>query len=337
MSQMSLLSTDDVEAVGGEPARAARLFADFVATSAAEVPLPGVDTPRRLEALAALGRRDLSLARLAEGHLDAVAVLHEIEGTRPTAAQRWGVWAARPPQPVVRATPTAQGWTLDGVKPFCSGARVCTHALVTAEADDGYRLFAVALDQNGVRAVEGTWPALGMAGSDSLDVSFDQAVARPVGDPEDYLRRPGFQHGGIGVAACWLGGAHAVADTLYRRASEGRLNEHAAAHLGAVDIALHAADTVLRQAAADIDADPHDRARQAALRSMRVRAVAAQTCADVLDRVGRATGAGPLCRDEEHARTAADLTVYVRQHHAEGDLAALGHALGDRATEGHTR
>jgi hypothetical protein len=41
-------------------------------------------------------------------------------------------------------------------------------------------------------------------------------------------------------------------------------------------------------------------------------------------RVGRALGAGPLCHDEAHARRVADLTVYLRQHHAEGDLAELG-------------
>jgi hypothetical protein len=31
-----------------------------------------------------------------------------------------------------------------------------------------------------------------------------------------------------------------------------------------------------------------------------------------------------LCHDERHARAVADLTVYLRQHHAEADLAELG-------------
>jgi hypothetical protein len=41
-------------------------------------------------------------------------------------------------------------------------------------------------------------------------------------------------------------------------------------------------------------------------------------------RTDRALGPGPLCLDEQHARAVADLTVYVRQSHAERDLAALG-------------
>ncbi|MFF1379755.1 acyl-CoA dehydrogenase [Streptomyces sp. NPDC058308] len=309
---------------GAPERRTAELFARFVAEEAADVPLPGRSTARRFAALTALGRRDLSLARLAEGHLDAVAIRHEVEGSSPGPGERWGVWAARPPGPGVRAARTGRGWTLSGLKPYCSGARACTHALVSADADDGYRLFAVALEHPGVTPVPGTWPAIGMAGSDSLDVSFADVPARAVGEVDAYLERPGFLHGGVGVAACWLGGAHAVAAPLYERAAAGRLNDHAAAHLGAVDLLLHTAGTLMRQAGEDIDADPLDARGEARVRGLRVRALVEKVCTEVLERVGRATGAGPLCHDEEHARAVADLTVYVRQHHAEANLAELG-------------
>ncbi|MFJ4715542.1 acyl-CoA dehydrogenase [Streptomyces sp. NPDC088785] len=305
-------------------ARAGELFADFVAKEAADVPLPGRATARRFAALAGLGRRDLSLARLAEGHLDAAAILHETEGTLPAPDERWGVWAARPPGPGVRARRTGQGWLLSGLKPYCSGARSCTHALVTADADDGYRLFAVALGHPGVRPVDGTWPAVGMRGSDTLDVTFADVPARAVGGPDGYLDRPGFLHGGIGVAACWLGGAQAVATALYDRAAGGGLNDHAAAHLGSVDLLLHTAGTMVREAGDAIDADPLDRRGEARLRGLRVRALVERVCTEVMGHVGRATGAGPLCHDERHARAVADLTVYVRQHHAESNLAELG-------------
>jgi hypothetical protein len=35
-------------------------------------------------------------------------------------------------------------------------------------------------------------------------------------------------------------------------------------------------------------------------------------------------GPGPLCSDDVHARRVADLTIYLRQSHAERDLADLG-------------
>ena len=72
-----------------------------------------------------------------------MAILAELGGPRPEPGSRWGVWAANPPGPNVTATRERDGWLLEGTKQYCSGARICTHALVTAAADDGARLFAV--------------------------------------------------------------------------------------------------------------------------------------------------------------------------------------------------
>ncbi|WP_306208861.1 acyl-CoA dehydrogenase [Actinoplanes sp. RD1] len=286
-----------------------------------DLPLPGHgETRRRLQTLIDIARVDLVHARLAEGHADAVAIRAELGAPPVAAGQRWGVWAAAPDS--VKASRTADGWQLDGDRPWCSGAAWCTHALVTAVADDGPRLFAVRADAGTPR--DGTWPAVGMAGSDSRTVRFTAAPAEPVGGPGDYVGRPGFWHGGVGVAACWYGGALGVADTLY---AATRTSPHVLAHLGAVDVALGAARAVLDAAADEIDADPE---RDAFALALRVRATVERAATEVLDRVGRALGAGPLCRDERHARRVADLTVYLRQSHAEADLEQLGKLAAER-------
>jgi hypothetical protein len=114
---------------------------------------------------------------------------------------------------------------------------------------------------------------------------------------------------------------------LHRSVAEGRSDEHAAAHLGAVAAALQAAGEALRSAAAGVDADPRDHRQLAKLRALRVRAIVEHAATEVIDRVGRALGAGPLCGDHEHAQRVADLTVYLRQSHAERDLATLGHEV----------
>ncbi|MDF2822842.1 MAG: dehydrogenase, partial [Mycobacterium sp.] len=88
-----------------------------------------------------------------------------------------------------------------------------------------------------------------------------------------------------------------------------------------VDAALTAADAVLEAAAAQIDAHPLDSAEVAA---RRVRAVVEQAVDQAITRTGRALGPAPLATDEHHARQVADLTIYVRQSHAERDLADLG-------------
>src|SRR5580692_4401759 len=313
---------------GWPSSAAAAAFADAVESGRLNLPLPGCGRTReRWDVLADLAGDDLSLARLAEGHADALAILAELGELAPPAGSRWGVWAAQPPGPGLTASRGDQGWQLDGTKQYCSGAHSCTDALVTAPAPDGNRLFAVSTRD--LWPVPGTWPPTGMAASDTLDVRFDAIEAEPVGAPGGYTDRPGFAHGGAGVAACWYGGARAVGRTLLAAAAQRDVGPHALAHLGAVDIALSTAKTMLDQAAEQIDADPADRQNGGHLRALRVRALVEATCTEVMNRVGRALGAGPLCHDEAHSRRVADLTVYIRQHHAERNLAELGALVAD--------
>jgi alkylation response protein AidB-like acyl-CoA dehydrogenase len=309
----------------------AAAFAAAIESGRLDLPLPGGGrTWERWASLAELAGEDLSLARLSEGHADALAILAELGAGPQPAGSRWGVWAAQPPGPGLTASRSAGGWRLDGIKRYCSGAHSCTHALVTAAAPDGTRLFAA--ETRDLAPVAGTWPATGMAASDTLDVEFTGIPAEPVGEPGGYTGRPGFAHGGVGVAACWYGGARAVGQTLLTAAAKRDVGPHALAHLGVVDIALHTARDALEQAAAKIDADPADREHGGWRRALRVRTLVEATATEVMARVGRALGAGPLCHDGAHARRVADLTVYLRQHHAERDLAELGSLAAEAGT-----
>jgi alkylation response protein AidB-like acyl-CoA dehydrogenase len=302
----------------------------WLAAGELDLPLPGHGrTLDRWTALAGLTEVDVTAGRLAEAHTDAAAILAELSGAPPTAGQLWGVWAAEPPDAVVTAH-HADRVVLDGTKAWCSGASLCTHALVTARRVDGSRgLYAVDLAGPGVSIPPSTWQNVGMRDSDTGPVHFESAVAVEVGAPGEYLTRHGFWHGAIGVAACWLGGARAVAAPLYlavahaaQDSSSAPIDPHAQAHLGAVDGALAAAEATLAAAARAIDSDPCD--PDAELIARRVRAVVEHAVDEAITRTGRALGPKPLAMDAEHAQRVADLTMYVRQSHAERDLAALG-------------
>src|SRR5208282_5801054 len=118
---------------GWTGAAAAAAFAAAVKSGRLNLPLPGSGrTRKRWALLADLAGEDLSLARLAEGHADALAILSELGAATPPAGTRWGVWAAQPPGPGLTARRAADGWRLDGTKQYCSGARSCTDAVVTA-------------------------------------------------------------------------------------------------------------------------------------------------------------------------------------------------------------
>ncbi|MCV7056235.1 acyl-CoA dehydrogenase [Mycolicibacterium gilvum] len=304
----------------------AGLVRSWLESGRLDLPLPGGgDTALRWERLAELAEIDVVAGRLAEAHADAAAILAELGGRAPAPGQWWGVWAAESGDEVVTAHDDGTRVLLDGTKVWCSGAGLCTHALVTARLSTGERgLFAVDLAADGVRPLRSGWHTTGMAESDTRSVAFAMTPAVAVGAPGEYLTRPGFWHGAVGVAACWLGGARAVAAALYARVAAGNADAHTAAHLGAVDASLTAAHATLAAVAADIDADPRNCGGRAELGARRARAVVETAVEETLSRTARALGPSPLAMDSDHARRVADLSIYVRQSHAERDLERLG-------------
>jgi hypothetical protein len=302
-------------------------LAQLIAAGQDQLPLPARGaTLQRWQCLALTAQHDLALVKLYEGHTDALAILAELDGpSRPGAS--WGVWCAESPDAAVVLRHNGAGeQVISGRKQWCSGAAALSHALVSCKDADGERhLAAVALRGPGVTITDEGWHAVGMAASASVDVVFDEAPAIPVGDAGAYLSRPGFWYGGAGIAACWYGAAQALAAYLHA-AARGQLqpDPHRLAHLGEVDVALGAAAALLRATAASIDRSPGAYAGRMAMRA-RLAAEAAATT--VLTHVTRALGAGPLCRDARFARLAADLSVFLRQSHAERDLAMLGGLL----------
>ncbi|AZE55546.1 Acyl-CoA dehydrogenase/oxidase domain protein [Pseudomonas synxantha] len=287
-----------------------------------QLPLPGGgQTLARFSGLAQVAGHDLRLCKLFEGHTDALAIIAELDSPLPPLGSTWGMWASEPPTAKVRVRHAGSRLVVDGRKAWCSGAAVVSHGLLTAwDEEDRQQLVAVTMDQPGVTVTDEGWSAVGMAATGSVEVLLREAWGVAVGGPGDYLSRPGFWQGGIGIAACWYGAAQRLGEALRAHCAQ-HPESHALAHLGAVDSALNSAACVLRASAEQIDREPGADARQLA---QQARACIEDTVEQVMHHVGRGVGAGPYCKDPHFAQLMADLPVYVRQSHAERDLAALG-------------
>lgn len=289
-----------------------------------DLPLPGAgDTPQRHRRLADWGALDLSLARLAEAHTDALAIIAE-GGHRPRPGALYGVWAADAPPHRVTCDPLEDGrWRINGLKPYCSGATLVDAALVTAQHADGVRLFDVPVDGLAVAAQPSTWQAFALSDTDTTAVRFDSvavAASAQIGAPGWYLNRPGFWHGSIGPAACWAGGALSLVDAATRL---NRRDPHSRAHVGALQATAWGLDALLAEAGRQIDSDPRDGCGAARTRGLKLRHLVERACSEVLDRFGRATGPQLLAHDAQVVRQHAALTLYIRQCHAERDLETI--------------
>ncbi len=297
-----------------------------------QLPRPGAGgTLARWTVLAEIAAEDLSLARLAEGHADAIAILVELDRADLLATcggGRLGVWAADPGG--LRAELTGQGWRLTGTKGWCSGSLGLDHALVTATAVDGPRLFVISTDDPAVVAQPGSWEPMGMAPTRSETLDFhglDLPSAHAIGPPNAYVDRPGFGHGGAGVAACWWGGAAGVADGLHRVLAEKDSDELATA-FGASIADLEAAWSALAVVAQAVDEQSED-AGLALRIAGRVRLIVEGAARRVLERTVEALGASGLCHDPQHATRVADLTVYLSQLRRRPAAADYGRMVAD--------
>lgn len=286
----------------------------------AEVAHPGCGATRaRFATLAAIGRLDGSLGRLAEGHLDALAILAELGSTAVDRNALRGVWAARPDH--VAVTARGSGWALTGRKPWCSGATGLDRALLTGiDADGRPRLFDVAVDE---LEFDDDWHPIGMRASDSRTALIDVVVApeAEIGAPGAYLDRPGFGHGGVGVAAVWHGLARRLAVDLAEHAA-GRNHPYLQAAAGRAAALSFSSSATLRIAADEIDAGPLD-TPAARRRAPLVRVAVEHAARAVLEASVVAQGATSLCFDPPHARAVADLTVYLGQLHDGYDAAGI--------------
>lgn len=331
---------------------------ELAASWGPKLPRPGGGRTAELwSVLATLGSVDLTVARVVEPHVDALAILDEAGAGRPLvpAGATWGVYAAEGPGQRLAAAQMGSRWVLDGTKPWCSLADRVSHALVTAWVDDTTRgLFALDLGDAGVRPVtaggDGGWVSHGLPQVTSGGIEVRRVTARPVGAPGWYLERPGFAWGGVGVAAVWFGAAVALARRVGRHVAQRPADQVAHLHVGTLDLAVASAREVLAVAARAADAA--GRARRAptdgptgnpmdgpaeeppGLVAARTRSIVAESVETVLRVADHAMGPGPLALEEEHAQRVSDLRLYVRQHHAERDVAALGRQVLDAAGPG---
>lgn len=285
---------------------------------AARCPWGELSWPELIEQLFALGRTDIPLSRLTEGHIDAVRILAEA-GLTPEPGL-YGVWASRSGGTGVRGTPNDDQWILDGKLRFASGAGVIDRALLPVQADKGAQLLDVGvLDWR----FEDDWRSPAMAASRSLSATLDgqRAEGRTVGPPDFYLSRPGFHPGGIGVAAVWTGGAARVLDLLEGAHARRGVSEASQARLGRARLELASAAAACRQGAVLVEKCPPEQLRQLATECRGVTGTAVRR---ILAEVRELAGPAGLAYEHELSAAIDDLQMYVGQQNADSDAMFLG-------------
>jgi alkylation response protein AidB-like acyl-CoA dehydrogenase len=291
-----------------------------------DLPLPGRgNTSERHQALAEFGREDLSLARLAEAHVDAVAILAEA-GRHARTGALYGVWASELPGQSLSLERGPSHLVLNGQKNFCTGAGIIDVALLTSQPESLLIEVDLRANSNSILFDDSCWIISAFADTHTALAEFRDVPVYDtdiIGPPRWYLDRPGFWHGACGPAACWAGGAMGLVDYA---GQQSRADPHTLAHLGAMAAQAWGLSSYLEVAGDEIDADPCNPVT-AQIRALKTRHLVEQACTEIMHRFARAYGPRPLAFDQEVSRRFQELELYIRQSHAERDLESLGRSL----------
>lgn len=306
-----------------------------------------------LALLRTLGRGDLSLGRLYEGHLNALQLIGlfarpeqytELARETREGQLRWAIWNTDDEDAVVLQPLAAGGYRLAGAKRLASGAGSIERALITTRLPTGARQLCVAPMDIVVTAIDPrAWQPLGMAASASYRVDFSRVEISAnalIGAPDDYERQPWLTAGAARFAAVQLGGAEALFEAHRRElVALGRTGHPMQqARAGEMAIALAAGSRWLDGVAACHDRhpglfDPSQALGAAAVTEIvtianMARVAIEAICVQTRNLVERSVGLRGMLQPHPIERISRDLTTYLRQPAPDAALAQVGvHAL----------
>ncbi|MGQ7845209.1 hypothetical protein ACUNV4_12080 [Granulosicoccus sp. 3-233] len=299
-----------------------------------------------VRALSHIAEYSLPLARLLEGHVNALGLvcrwgtadLQSRVADQVRNGLLLGVWGADMETPVSLDAATNR---LTGKKRYASGLGDVGQAVITARTDAGVQLCLVDVsDQE--RADVSPWQMNGMRASASGHYDFSNLAGdsvEPFGKPNVYQIEPWF-HGGVWrIAAVQIGGVFGALELARDELRQlGRLdNDAQVARLAPILFRARAARELITTVASHVDemrtpADPDTLMAE----SISTRLLTEEIGLDAISAVQRSIGL-PLFESNSHVgRQCRDLATYLRQAAPDGLLQLAGRValLGNESLSG---
>jgi hypothetical protein len=283
----------------------------------------GVSPDQLLEALRLVGRANLSLGRIFEGHVNAARLigLYGDDAQRRALASRlhegrvFGVWNTQP-SPGVDMVETADGGVLRGVKSYATGAGTIDFAVVTATAPCGGRQMVIAAASDAARADPAAWRVRGMKATQSgtydlTGLPIDRGTR--LGRVGDYLIEPVFSAGAWRFTAVQLGGVERVLQLMCDHLASSPAGDDAVrrARFAEAVVAARTAYLWVREAAAR--AESPSAGAEAVAFVLLTRGVVENAGLHVMEAAARCVGTRAFFSDHPLDLAARDLALYLRQ------------------------
>ena len=300
-------------------------------------------TLEMLQLLKHLGRGNLVVGRVYEGHYNALLLLR-LFGTKEQFQKYakeivednkiFGVWNTEAGDGV-KIEPLGGGkYRLQGAKTFSTGVDYVTRPFVNgALPDGGWQMCVVPMEKVLTKVDASWWQPMGMRATRSFKVDFTNVeIERQdlIGAPGDYYRQPWFSGGAIRFAAVQFGAAEALFDETRRYLQELKRTDDPfqKMRLGEMAIAVESGNLWLAGAAKKLDdfmQNPSDERSENFLAYVNMmRTAIEQICLKTIVFCEKCVGARGLNKPYHFERIIRDLTIYLRQPAPDAALADAG-------------
>lgn len=178
------------------------------------------------ELLFEIGRSDLSVGRIVEGHINALLLIYKYGNSEQIntyfalaeSGNLFGVWNTEIPLEKLKMICENSEITLNGSKTFCSGALNIHFPIVTAHSYSSLQMIILDTKKN-IKLVEdwSLWNPIGMKASTSCRFDFSGIKISNkdlLGNADDYYKNPIFSWGAVRFSAVQLGGAQKIIDVM---------------------------------------------------------------------------------------------------------------------------
>jgi alkylation response protein AidB-like acyl-CoA dehydrogenase len=304
-----------------------------------------------------LAKADMALARCWEGHVNSQMLLNALGDDRQKSrwfhgiveqGEIWAAWSGEPQARIPGQTnrfgtivrPTSGGYLIDGTKVFATSATNARWAILLvnihgpggarhSSAADGLLLLACDLSDPSVQFDESWWDPIGMRGTVSYLVRFDQTFIpdeNRIGQPGQYLSEGWQARFSPHYGATFLGGAEGAYEyTLDYIRAQGKASDPYVQHrVAAMALNLESAHLWLREVASLWTANSPAEAKTA---GNRARYLLEAWAMDTVQQAVHACGARGLIRPSPLERIYRDLSFYVLHDNSDQVLATIGREI----------
>jgi alkylation response protein AidB-like acyl-CoA dehydrogenase len=305
-------------------------------------------TDETLMLLKHIGRGNLAVGRVYEGHVNALQLIQTLataEQIQKYASDArngkiFGVWNAEA-NDGVKVIPLDNGkYRLEGSKTFCSGAGFVERPFVNGALPDGtWQMCVVPMEEVATVSDSNWWQPLGMRATASYKIDFtgvELEQSSLIGNPGDYYRQPWLSAGVVRFAAVQLGGAEALFNLTreYLQKLNYINDPYQKERIAKMAMAIESGNLWLKGASEIIDnyapifggypTQPHPKVDQLVAYANMVRTTIEQVCIDVIQMCERSVGTRGLLSPHQMERVIRDLTLYLRQPAFDAALESIG-------------